>query len=140
MKKQMITMFCILLCGLVFLAVGALIAAEAPDVPDEVTIMNEGYKKDKKGSVKLSHKKHSADYGAKCMDCHHDYKDGKNVWVEGQPVKKCSSCHDPEKKQGNADKLQNSFHKNCKDCHKEVTKAGKKAPFKKCNDCHEKKS
>ena len=137
MKKRMTTIIFILLAGIAFVAVGILTAA---DVPDEVTISSDVYKKDKKGPVKLNHKKHSADYGAKCTDCHHEYNDGKNVWAEGQPVKKCSACHDPEKKQGNADKLQNSYHKNCKDCHKEVTKAGKKAPFKKCNDCHEKKS
>jgi hypothetical protein len=50
------------------------------------------------------------------------------------PVKKCSSCHDPEKKQENADKLNLAFHKNCQTCHKELK--GKEAPWKKCADCH----
>ena len=138
MKKGVMTIIAIALTGMFFLLGGALSAADAPDVPDEVTI---GEIKKKKGPVKLSHKKHSEDYGAKCTDCHHDYKDGKNIWKEGDPVKKCNECHDPKKKQGKKQyKLQNAFHKNCKDCHKEAVKAGKKeAPYKKCNDCHEKK-
>lgn len=142
MKKRIVTMICVAISGLIFLSVGALIAADAPDVPDEVTIMNEGYKKDKKGPVKLSHKKHSADYGSKCTECHHEYKDGKNIWKEGNPVKKCSECHDPKKKQGKTKKLQNAYHRNCKDCHKAFNKKeGKnKAPRKKCKDCHQKKS
>ena len=138
MKKRMTTIACIVLAGIAFVMVGVLTAADAPD---DVTIENDGYKSNKKGPVKLTHKKHSTDYGAKCTDCHHDYKDGKNVWKEGDPVKKCGECHDPKKKQGKKQyKLQNAFHKNCKDCHKEANKSGKKAPYKKCNDCHEKKS
>lgn len=141
MDKRFLTLVIVTLTGLLFLAVGALTAAEkAADVPDEVLIKNEGYKKDKKGPVKLFHKKHSMDYKVACTDCHHEYKDGKNIWKEGNPVEKCSKCHDPQKDQGKAKKLQNAYHKNCKDCHKEVVKKNKeaKAPFKKCKECHEK--
>ena len=84
-----------MLTAIVFVAVGALTAA---DVPDEVTIENKGYAADKKGPVKLHHKKHQTDYKIACADCHHDYKDGKNVWKQGDPVKKCSACHDPVRK------------------------------------------
>ena len=59
--------------------------------------------------MKLTHKKHAADYKVKCADCHHEYKDGKNVWKDTDPVKKCSVCHDPEEKKGTADKLQNGL-------------------------------
>jgi len=124
---------------LLFFTVGALIAA---DVADEVTIDSKGYQKDKKGPLKLSHKKHSVDYKIACADCHHEYKDGKNVWKDCDPVKKCGECHNPLKKDGKVLKLQNAFHRNCKNCHKEVNAkdAGKKAPFKKCTECHKKKS
>jgi hypothetical protein len=136
MKNKLLTLVLVALTGCIFLAVGALTAA---DVPDEVSISNDGYKKDKKGPVKLSHKKHHADYKVACTDCHHDYQKGKNVWKEGDPVKKCGDCHNPKKKQGKVPKLQNAYHKNCKNCHKDLVKAGKskKAPYKKCNDCHE---
>jgi hypothetical protein len=101
-------------------------------------IDNQGYEKDKKRPVPLSHKKHSVDYGVACTDCHHEYQDGKNIWKEGKPVKKCSACHDPLKKQGKTKKLQNAYHRNCKNCHKALMKKdkSKKVPYKKCNDCH----
>lgn len=138
MKKGILSLIVVTLTGLLFIAVGTLTAI---DVPNEIIIENQGYKKDKKVPVKFSHKKHSAEYGAACTECHHDYQDGKNVWKEGDPVKKCSACHSPIKNVGKAKKLQLSYHKNCKDCHKKMAKEGKKkAPFKKCKDCHSKKS
>ena len=139
MNKKLLSLLVVVFAGLLFLGVGVLTAA---DVPDEVNIENQGYKKDKKGPVKLSHKKHSTDYKVACTDCHHDYKDGKNCWKEGDPVKKCGDCHDPQKKDGKVMKLQNAYHKNCKNCHKALVKEGKsdKAPFKKCNQCHAKKA
>lgn len=121
----------LVLAGLIFLITGTLTAA---DIPDVITIENK-YKPDKKGPVNFAHKKHSVDYKVACNECHHVYKAGKNVWKEGDPVPKCSSCHDPEEKEGNVEKLQNSFHKNCQGCHKELK--GKEAPYKKCNDCHQ---
>ena len=134
MKKGALTWILIALTGLFFLTVGVITAADAPD---DIKIENEGYKKDKKGPVALSHKKHHEEYKVKCSDCHHEYKDGKNVWKDSDPVKKCGECHNPLKKDGKIEKLQNAYHRNCKNCHKALE--GKKAPFKKCNDCHEKK-
>jgi len=132
MKKETLTFALVAFMALIFLAVGALTAA---DIPDQAKIDNKGYKSDKKGPVNLSHKKHATDYKVKCADCHHDYKDGKNVWKDGDPVKKCVACHDPEEKKGNADKAQLAYHKNCQGCHKELK--GKEAPSKKCADCHQ---
>jgi len=138
MKKGIWSLGVVVLAGLIFLGVGVLTAADAPD---EIVISNEGYQTDKKGPVKLSHKKHAAEYGAKCTDCHHIYKDGKNVLTEKDPIEKCSKCHSPLKKEGKVLKLNLAYHKNCKNCHKEISEKdpSKKAPFKKCNDCHEKK-
>ncbi len=137
MKRKFLTVLVVGLTGLLFLAAGVLVAA---DVPDEITIQNTGYKKDKKGPVHFSHKKHHADYKVACAECHHDYEHGKNVWKEGDPVKPCKQCHDPNKKQGKILKLNLAYHKDCKDCHRDLAKAGKKTgPYKKCNDCHQKK-
>ena len=140
MNKKLLTLVTVVFTGLLFLTVGALIAADVP-VPDEVTIENKGYKKDKKGPVKLTHKKHSEEYKVACADCHHDYKDGKNVWKDTDPVKKCSECHNPLKKEGKVKKLQNAYHRNCKNCHKAYIKdhPDSKAPYKKCTKCHQKK-
>ncbi|MDQ1333280.1 MAG: hypothetical protein QG552_230 [Thermodesulfobacteriota bacterium] len=138
MSKKLLTLLTVVLSGFLFLSVGILVAADAPD---EVVIENKGYAKDTKGPVKLTHKKHHADYKVACAECHHVIKDGKNVWKEGDKVQKCSACHNPEKKEGNVLKLNNAYHNNCKDCHKALEEAGKPTgPFKKCNDCHQKAS
>ena len=46
-----------------------------------------------KAIVTFTHKKHNVDYKIACADCHHDYKDGKNVWKDGDEVKRCDACH-----------------------------------------------
>ena len=74
MNKKWTTLFIVFCTGLMFITVGALTAAEKVEPPDEVTIENEGYKTDKKGPVKLSHKKHNEEYKVACTDCHHDYQ------------------------------------------------------------------
>ncbi len=130
-KRFYILLTAIFTC-LLFVSVGVLVAA---DVPETVTIEGKDYAKDKKGPVEFHHQKHVSDYKLACTDCHHVYKDGKNVWKEGDKVQKCSECHDPAEKQGDVMKLQNAYHRNCKNCHKEKGKG----PFKKCNDCHAKK-
>ncbi len=139
--------FCILLTAIVtalfFFSVGNLIAADQQAIPDKVTIENKDYKKDKKGPVEFHHKEHVEKYKIACADCHHKYEKDKNVWKgdakKFDHVDKCSKCHDinkdTEQDGMKVMKLQNAYHRNCKNCHKEA----KKGPFKKCNDCHAKK-
>jgi len=137
MKKSRWSFLTAVFVGVLFLSAGVLIAA---DVPVDVTLEGKEYAKDKKGPVKFTHQKHTVDYKIACADCHHKYTDGKNTWKEGDDVQKCSACHDPKKKEGKVMKLQNAYHRNCKNCHKALKKEDKKAgPFKKCNDCHAKK-
>jgi hypothetical protein len=108
----------------------------AQDIPDVIAISNQVYADDKKGLVTFHHAKHNKDYKVSCTECHHLYKDGRNLWKESDHVDKCVVCHDPAMDKGKAIKLQNAFHQNCKDCHKEASKEGKKAPYTKCVDCH----
>lgn len=135
MSNRFPKVFLVILTGIFFLAAGSLTAADAPD--DILLSMEaEGYTK-KRGPVNLTHTKHVEDYKIACADCHHEYEDGKNVWKEGDPVKKCSECHlvrDPDQpaQEGDILHLQLAFHKNCRDCHKDM----KKGPTNKCNDCH----
>jgi len=130
---------CIVIC--VFLVTtAALIAAEEQAMPEEIYIENKVYKTDRKGPVRFSHSEHAEGYVEACDGCHHEYRDGENVWQEGQPVKKCSACHDPSKNKGNVKKLNIAFHKNCKGCHRKLAKeGGTDAPYKQCTDCHEKR-
>lgn len=113
--------------------------AEEPSPPESIVIENEGYEKDRKGPVKFSHLSHVEDYEAACDACHHDYQGGKNVWKEGDPVKKCADCHSPLESKENAKKLSIAFHKNCKSCHKKAVQEGvsEDAPYKSCYHCHE---
>jgi hypothetical protein len=138
-RRGLVTLLAGALAGFVFLTVEVLTAADAPM---NLKIENKGYNRDKKGAVILSHFKHSADYKIACTQCHHDYQEGENVWQNSDPVKKCIECHNPLRKVGKIMKLQNAYHKNCKDCHKAYLKdhGAANIPLKKCSDCHLKKS
>jgi hypothetical protein len=157
MKERWKLLVMVVFVGLAFLTVGALTgvvksAEEPTKAPDEVIINSKGYKEDKKPPVVFDHKKHVETFlnveGKKieCTECHHRYVDGKNMFKEGDPVKKCDSpgCHNPLKTEGKILKLQLAFHRNCKDCHKDVVKAVKEKkrppyktepPYKKCEAC-----
>lgn len=106
------------------------------DVKDKMVLKDSSvFKKMKKSPVEFGHKQHSVDLKIKCDECHHVYKDGKNVWKEGDKVAMCASCHkSPTKNEGKVLSLKNAFHKNCQACHKKM----KKGP-RKCNECHPKK-
>jgi hypothetical protein len=133
--------------GMVLLGLGS---AEEQTVPDTFVIKSTLWSEHTKSGVTLSHKKHSTEYGAKCVDCHHVIKDGKNVWKEGDKVQKCMECHNeptikgekklPKDKQKLNLKL--AYHGNCQGCHKELKKKDK-AKYGKipttCIQCHPKK-
>ena len=107
------------------------------DAPEKIVLDDKGYASRKKGPVPFNHQAHAEDYGAACDDCHHVYKNGKNVWEEGDEVQKCSQCHDLRESKGDVKKLQIAFHSNCRTCHKES--GSKEAPYKTCYGCHKKK-
>ena len=131
--------FC-LLFGHLLVTAASTNAAEEQEFPDEILIDNKIYKTDRKGSVYFTHTEHAESYVDACDACHHDYKDGENVWEEGQYVQKCSACHDPQKRNGNVRKLNIAYHKNCKGCHKMLAEEGDtEAPYRQCTDCHAKR-
>ena len=101
MGKKIYFLLGVILCIALFASVGIL---KATDVPDEICIKSDAFKAYKKGPVKVSHKKHTVDYKIACAECHHVYKDGKNVFKEGDPVQKCSECHDPVQSKGKVKK------------------------------------
>ena len=97
--------------------------------------------------ISFPHKKHNVDYKLKCEECHHVYKEGKNTWKVGDPVKKCGECHNkpgkPPKELKDKPKeailyLQEALHQNCIGCHKEVKKKDKtkKTVPVTCTKCH----
>jgi len=134
MRKKILFLIAGIISVSLIAGVGILVAT---DVPEEMNILDSSIENPKKGAVHFTHKKHAVDYKIACTECHHVYKDGKNVLKQGDPVQKCSACHDPKKSEGSVKKLMLAFHKNCQGCHKELDAAGKPTgPTRKCNDCH----
>lgn len=135
-------------CGIVvtvavFLA--AFVAVAQQKAPDMITIKASLWANPTKAPVEFTHKKHAEDYKIACNECHHVYKDGKNVWKDTDPVDKCDKCHNeptiegekklsPEQQKLN---LKLAFHNNCQGCHQKLKKEkpDTKAPVT-CAACH----
>ena len=141
MRRFLLIIFIFCSIGLIITSLDMIqvCAQEEKEIPDEIVIENTGYKTDRKGPVVFSHGDHSDSF--ECQQCHHIYKDGKNIWNEGDPVKKCVECPSPLKSEGNVKKLSIAYHKNCKGCHRKIAKeeGSTSAPYKQCSDCHQKK-
>ena len=123
---------------------------------DVISLNTPEYAEHTKGIVEFSHKKHSAEYGATCGDCHHDDK-GKPLDIkEGASVQRCVECHKETGKKPKEEKLskkekimkyhKEALHANCVGCHKDwnkkkgFEKADPKAAPTTCKDCHPKKA
>lgn len=153
MKRRLFPYILIAVSGMIFLTVVSLNATvKRKDAPAMIKIENKGYKKNQYRAITFKHAKHQDEYKnpdgkiIDCVECHHVYEKGKNVWKNKDKVQKCVECHNPLKndpKNKKQKKLQLAFHNNCKSCHKEVVKAGlkkeKDAPSKKCIKCMGKK-
>jgi hypothetical protein len=150
MKKRSLLTSAISLLGVVF--VFSMVHATATDPADTMTMNSKVYKKHKKVLVTFTHKKHNVDYKIACADCHHVYKDGKNVWKKTEAVQKCDACHSeakaPKAKKGEPkipkkEKITkyhySAIHENCVVCHKDLKKAAKPTGPTACKDCHPKK-
>ena len=141
MKKRSLIVLGVAALSVVFLFAVVYATQQAPD---DITMESKVYAKHKKALVKLSHKKHNVEYKIPCNECHHVYQDGKNVWKEGDEVKKCDACHSEEKaskddKSSKQEKIKkyhySAIHENCKGCHQASKKPT--APTK-CAECHPK--
>jgi hypothetical protein len=154
MKKRSLLVLGVVALSVVFVV--AVVSATQQKAPDTITMDSKVFKKHKKTLVNLSHKKHNVDYKLACTECHHIYKEGKNVWKEGDEVKKCDAkgCHSKakapkakkgEKKLSKKEKAMQGYyysaiHENCVGCHKDLKKADATKPVPtKCTECHPKK-
>ena len=144
MKKRSLFVLTAAALGVVFLFAVVYATQQAADT----MTMNSGvYEEHTKGLATFNHKKHNVDYKIACNDCHHVYKDGKNVWKEGDEVQKCEACHKeaslPKGEQCSKEEKIKRFHKdalhaNCKGCHKKIEDPEKKKTLTKCTACHPK--
>ena len=148
MKKRSLLVLTAAALGVVFIFA---LAYATQQVPDTITMESKLFPKHTKSLVTLNHKKHNVDYKIGCADCHHVYKDGKNVWKEGDAVQKCDACHTEAKaptgadapKLSQAEKIKayyySAIHENCVGCHKDLKKADPtKVIPTKCAECHPK--
>jgi hypothetical protein len=133
-KKIIICVF-----GAIFLFCAGIVIAD--NGPEKMTLQAEKDKAKKPKPAVFPHAKHQEI--AKCADCHHSGKDGKQVpYAEGQKIAKCESCHF---KGSGMDKKLETFkgaaHVNCKACHKEFVASNPERAdeFKVCLPCHPKK-
>ena len=87
-----------------------------------------------KPAVWFSHRLHEAGRVA-CQQCHHEYAGGRNVWRQGQAVKRCNACHGLAPQARRPD-LKNAFHRQCKGCHLRLRHQGRLAGPIECRNCH----
>ena len=143
-KKYLNLALIVVLGGLIYLPVSALMAT---DIPDTIKMKSKVYSKHTKSLVNFPHKKHAVDKKIACTQCHHVFKDGKNTWKQGDEVKKCDACHSEPKKPkdlkvSKAEKMKRfhytAIHANCKNCHRAMKKKKEATGPTKCNGCHKK--
>ncbi len=113
----------------------------ADNGPAEMTLLAEKDAAKTPKPAVFPHQKHQE--FAKCGDCHHGAKDGKQVaYTEGMKIEKCEACHF---KGSGMEKKLSSFkdvaHLRCKECHKKAAEENPElaAKFKGCMPCHPKK-
>ena len=147
MRKGSLIIAGIFVLTIVLAAMGVYAGTTVKDVIE----LNEPSYAHEKGIIQFAHKKHAAEYGATCGECHHDDKGKPLELKEGDNVQRCIECH---KKPGEAPKGKDkpklskeqkleyhaeALHDNCKGCHKDYNKKNKtkKAPTT-CAKCHPK--
>ena len=127
------------------LALVALAATLALAQPDSVLIANQkAFGKLQRPEVNFPHAAHMAKL--ECTDCHHRYKNHKNVLdpgqlEEGKPGTQCADCHAKPGSRFSPDLdpstlgLMQAYHKQCLNCHRVMAQKGKTGP-RTCGGCH----
>jgi hypothetical protein len=89
-----------------------------PEKPIRIMLMTTA------GNVFFDHKAHFTDYGAECVDCHHDISDNT------ERPESCGKCHLPQESE-EAPKRAVAFHKQCIGCHEDQGMGPTE-----CSGCH----
>ncbi len=126
--------------ALMITAVAVLVFVWTPHLsaqPEKVVLDNSKVSgKRTRPAVDFPHNRH-AEAGISCKDCHHLYKDEKNVLDEGSLEEgkegiRCSACHGSKSRV----KLERAFHDQCIGCHRKFQKENKKTGPLFCGGCH----
>ncbi len=108
--------------------------------PDDILLNNEkAFGVKERPPVAFPHSLHM-ESDLECTDCHHRYREGKNVLdedtlEEGRAGIKCADCHERE----NRYNLREAFHLQCMGCHGRLKKEGKETGPRLCGECHPRK-
>lgn len=105
----------------------------------EIYIENTGsYSSKSRPGVYFSHENHMGVY--ECLDCHHDYKDGKNILSEDDLDEDgsagCAQCHAKD----TPIELKTAYHRQCMGCHRRINKQEAAILPITCMDCHNRRS
>ena len=91
-----------------------------------------------RAEVYFSHENHMDSYD--CLDCHHDYQNGKNLLNEDEledgESASCASCHSKE----TSIDLKTAYHRQCMGCHRRINKQKADTSPITCQDCHSRRS
>lgn len=133
MKRSFYTS--VFIAGIIVLALSILSAQS-----DKMVLNNKDtFKVKERPPVEFPHGLHM-EGELECTDCHHFYRNGKNVLdestlEEGNSRIKCSNCH-RRKKIRRRYNLRDAFHLQCMGCHGKLKKVGKKTGPGLCGECH----
>lgn len=134
----------VLVCSVIsmFVMGGAVISSLAGDEekgPADIMLTSESAKPK---PAQFPHKAHQEMEGVTCADCHHGMENGEMVpYTEGQEIKKCQECHNPEVLAGKTkgklelDTNKGAGHGLCLDCHKEMSQNDPELKAKKITSC-----
>ena len=124
MKKNRIALY-IAIAGLASLfIIGAVYAQD-----DIKSLKHDIFVERERPAALFPHALHADEAGIDCLECHHIYKDGENVWDESEESD-CTACHSLKADDKKLPAMR-AFHANCKGCH---AKEGK-GPLT-CGECH----
>lgn len=124
MKKNKVALY-IAIAGLASLFIIGVVYAQ----DDIISLEHDVFVGRERPAALFPHALHTDKAEIDCLECHHIYKDGENVWDESEESD-CTACHSL---QADGKKLpaMRAFHANCKGCHTKENKG----PLT-CGECH----
>lgn len=126
-----------IIAGSLFIAFGLLLSGGTYLYAQESEIFidnTSAYSSKNRSTVYFSHDNHMETL--ECLDCHHDYQNGKNVLDEDELEEggsaRCDACHS----KGASIELKTAYHRQCMGCHRQINKQENAGLPITCWDCH----
>ncbi|MBA3017486.1 MAG: cytochrome c family protein [Proteobacteria bacterium] len=127
MKKNKMALYMVI-ASLIFLFIAGVVYSQ----DDIQSLEHDIFMNRERPAAVFPHTLHADELQLDCLECHHIYKNGENIWDESE-LCDCTGCHSLEA-DGKKMSAMRAFHSNCKECHLEKNKG----PYT-CGGCHPKK-